>query len=32
MLAAISESLAPGEMVEGNMWWDILVPASPALS
>jgi hypothetical protein len=27
-LLPVSESLVPGEAVEGNMWWDILVPAS----
>lgn len=26
-LLPMSESLVPGEAVEGNMWWDILVPA-----
>lgn len=27
-LLPVSESLVPGEAVEGNMWWDILVPAA----
>lgn len=26
-LLPVSQSLLPGEVVEGNMWWDILVPA-----
>jgi hypothetical protein len=26
-LLPVTESLVPGESVEGNMWWDILVPA-----
>ena len=26
-LLPISPSLVPGEAIEGNMWWDILVPA-----
>lgn len=26
-LLPVSESLVPGEVIEGNMWWDILVPA-----
>ncbi len=26
-LLPISESLVPGDAIEGNMWWDILVPA-----
>lgn len=26
-LLPVSESLVPGEAIEGNMWWDILVPA-----
>lgn len=26
-LLRVSESLVPSEAVEGNMWWDILVPA-----
>jgi len=27
-LLPISESLVPGDVVDGNLWWDILVPAS----
>lgn len=26
-LLPVSESLVPGEPIEGSMWWDILVPA-----
>lgn len=26
-LLPVSESLVPGDPVEGNMWWDVLVPA-----
>jgi len=26
-LLPVSESLVPGDAVEGNMWWDVLVPA-----
>lgn len=26
-LLPISESLVPGDTVDGNMWWDVLVPA-----
>jgi hypothetical protein len=26
-LLPISESLVPGEAVDGNMWWDVLVPS-----
>jgi len=27
-LLPLSDSLIPGESVEGNMWWDILIPSS----
>lgn len=27
-LLPVSESLVPGEVVEGNLWWDVLLPAS----
>lgn len=27
-LLPVSESLVPGEFIDGNMWWDILVPAT----
>lgn len=27
-LLPVSESLVPGECISGNMWWDILVPAT----
>lgn len=26
-LLPVSESLVAGEVVEGNLWWDVLVPA-----
>lgn len=26
-LLPVSESLVPGEVVDGNLWWDVLLPA-----
>ena len=26
-LLPVSESLVPGDAVDGNLWWDVLVPA-----